>query len=396
MKIIVLGGCGVVGSVAVKTLAANDIFSDIVIGDLSEEKAKNLISRLNTKRVSFVKVDATDPLSIKKVIKDSDVVLNCAGPFYELGFGILQAVIDSGINYVDVCDDYDSTEKLLTLNEIAKEKSVSALIGMGSSPGIANILVRFCAANLLDELDSIDIYHAHGGEPEEGPAVVKHRIHSMMMDIPVFLDGNFTKVNIFKESGKALEETVEFLQIGTYKVYAYPHPETITLPKYFKVKRVTNLGTVLPPAYAELIKDTVKSGIMKDGLSIEAAVSNIIDGRKKLLKEAGMTEPMGCLKVVVKGKKNSKNETYTFSMSSKGSGMGEGTGISAALGASLMAKGRIDKKGVFPPESAVKPIDIFQMAKEMKIQGGSGLPLIVQKIDEKGNIVTIVLEKLVK
>ena len=31
-KVIVLGGCGAVGSVAVKTLAAQDIFSHVIIG----------------------------------------------------------------------------------------------------------------------------------------------------------------------------------------------------------------------------------------------------------------------------------------------------------------------------------------------------------------------------
>jgi len=61
--------------------------------------------------------------------------------------------------------------------------------------------------------------------------VVKHRIHSMMIPIPVFLDGEFKTVRVLDESGKALEEEVEFPDVGTYRVYAYPHPETITFSK---------------------------------------------------------------------------------------------------------------------------------------------------------------------
>ena len=34
-KVIVLGGCGAVGSVVVKTLAAQDVFSQIIIGDIN-------------------------------------------------------------------------------------------------------------------------------------------------------------------------------------------------------------------------------------------------------------------------------------------------------------------------------------------------------------------------
>jgi len=92
------------------------------------------------------------------------------------------------------------------MDEKAKRAGVSALIGMGSSPGVANVLVRFCTDSLLDQVESVDIYHAHGGEKIEGAAVVKHRIHSMKMDIPVFLDGKFTAVKLFEESGRALEE----------------------------------------------------------------------------------------------------------------------------------------------------------------------------------------------
>ncbi len=34
-KVIVLGGCDAVGSVVVKTLAAQDVFSQIIIGDIN-------------------------------------------------------------------------------------------------------------------------------------------------------------------------------------------------------------------------------------------------------------------------------------------------------------------------------------------------------------------------
>lgn len=105
---------------------------------------------------------------------------------------------------------------------------------MGSSPGLANVIVKFSEKFLFDEIDSIDIYHAHGGEEHEGPKVVKHRIHSMISPIPVFLDGEYKTVNLFDESGKALEEETEFHGLGKYWVYAYPHPETITPSKIYK------------------------------------------------------------------------------------------------------------------------------------------------------------------
>jgi saccharopine dehydrogenase-like NADP-dependent oxidoreductase len=392
-RVTVLGGGGAVGSIATKTLVSTDVFSDIAVADINMAAARKVVREASGAKLTAVELDAESPESIRKAIAGSAVVLNCVGPFYKYGPVILKTVIGAGINYVDVCDDFDATEALLAMDEKAKKAGVSALIGMGSSPGVANVLVRFCADSLLDEVEAVDIYHAHGGEKVEGPAVVKHRIHSMKMDIPVFLDGKFTAVQLFEDSGRTLEEEAEFQNVGTYRVYAYPHPETITLPRYLKgVKRVTNLGLVLPPAYAELIKGMVRLGITAEAplevqgqkvMPLEFAVAFILAQRKRLMKEAGITEPMGCLKIVVKGYKNGGKNTYIFSMSSRGQGMGEGTGIPAAIGAIIMATGKIKEKGVLPPEACVNPMDLLELAKtSVKAAGGKGFPIVIEHIDK--------------
>ncbi len=395
-KVTVLGGCGVVGSIAAETLVSSGVFSEVVIADIEIAQAKKVAERLGPGKASAVEFDALSPQSIRNAIEGSSLVLNCVGPFYKYGPIILRAVIDSKINYIDVCDDLDATEKLLDMNEDAKKAGISALIGMGSSPGVANVLVRFCADSMLDQVEAVDIYHAHGGEEVEGPAVVKHRIHSMKMDIPMFLNGQFTTVGLFEESGKALEEEVEFRDVGSYNVYAYPHPETLTLPKYLtNVKRVTNLGHVLPPAYAELIKEMVRVGVTDEELievqgqkivPLEFAVAFILSRRQELMREAGLSEPMGCLKIVVTGYKNGERNAYVFSMSSRGQGMGEGTGIPAALGAILMATGKIDAKGVNPPETCVSPMDLLELARtKVSLGERKGFPIVIEHIDKDGN-----------
>jgi saccharopine dehydrogenase-like NADP-dependent oxidoreductase len=366
-----------------------------VVADINMAAARKVVKEARGTKLTAVQLDAESPESIKKAIAGSAVVLNCVGPFYKYGPVILKAVIEAGINYVDVCDDFDATEALLAMDDKAKKADVSALIGMGSSPGVANVLVRFCADSLLDEVEEVNIYHAHGGEKVEGAAVVKHRIHSMKMEIPMFLDGQFTTVNLFEDSGSSLEEETEFQNVGTYRVYAYPHPETITLPHYLKgVKRVTNLGLVLPPAYSELIKGTVRLGITdekpvevqgQEVIPLEFAVAYILSQRQELMKGAGITEPMGCLKIVVKGYKDGGKNTYIFSMSSRGQGMGEGTGIPAAIGAMIMATGKIKEKGVLPPEACVNPMDLLELAKtSVKTAGGTGFPITIEHIDKDG------------
>jgi saccharopine dehydrogenase (NAD+, L-lysine-forming) len=394
-RVTVLGGGGVVGSIAAETLASSGVFSEVIIADINIAQANRVVERLGQGHVSAVEFDAANPHSISNSIAGSLVVLNCVGPYYKYGPIILKEVIESKINYVDVCDDLDATEKLLEMDGNARKAGISALIGMGSSPGIANLLVKFCADSLLDQVEVVDIYHAHGGEKVEGPAVVKHRIHSMKMDIPMFLDSKFTTVRLFEDSGKSLEEEVEFQDVGTYRVYAYPHPETITLPKFLKgIKRVTNLGLVLPPAYGELIKGMVRLGVTDEEpmevqghqiAPLEFAVAFILSQRQRLMQEAGLIEPMGCLKIVVKGNKNGEKSSYIFSMSSRGQGMGEGTGVPAALGTMLMATGKVKPEGVNPPEGCVDPLDLLELARtKVSLGDKKGLPIVIEHIDKDG------------
>lgn len=403
-RLTILGGCGAVGSTAARTLAAGEYFSEMVIADREETAARELAAELGGGKVSAVGVDAADTEALKEVMSGSDVVLNCIGPFYRFGPPILRAAIEVGVDYVDICDDMDATQEMLAMDEQAKAAGISALVGMGSSPGMANLLVKFTAQALLDQVESVDIYHAHGGEPVEGPAVIKHRFHSMEIDIPMFLDGEYRTVRLFEESGRALEEVTDFRDVGTYPVYAYPHPETITLPKYIKgVKRVTNLGLVIPVSYAELIKDMVRLGLTSDeplevqGQKViprEFAVAFVLSKRDALLREAGITTPRGCLKIVVKGTKEGEPHTYIFQMSSSGMGMGEGTGIPAALGAIAMGQGKIAMKGVFPPEAAVDPMDMIKLAGEVIKTSGKGdrAPIYIEHVDKEGNVETMDLK----
>ncbi len=396
-RITVLGGCGAVGSVAVRTLKELPDFNEIIIADINTVAAQKLAAELGGE-CTAIEVNALNAESIQSAIKGSEVVLNCVGPFYRFGPPILKAVIKSGINYVDICDDVEPTQALLALDFQAKAADISALIGMGSSPGVSNLLVRFAAEQLLERVDSIDIYHAHGGEPTEGPAVIAHRIHAMTSDIPIFLDGKHQTVRFFGDEGIALREKVTFHEIGTHLCYPYPHPETITLPNYIKCKRVTNKGTVLPDVYFNFIMNLVKLGLIKEepimvnGTPVsprDFTIAYIIEERERILKETKFGEQRGCAKIVVSGYKNGNPHQYVFSLWSIGQAMGEGTGIPAALGATLIQRGKITTKGTFPPEAGVDPLEFLGVMRELlkldRVTGASS-PLLIQSIDAEGNI----------
>ena len=76
-------------------------------------------------------------------------------------------------------------------------------------------------------------------------------------------------------------------------------------------------------------------------------------------------------------------------MASVGQSMGEGTGIPAAIGATLMHRGKIQEKGVLPPEACVNPMDFLAIMQGfLKLEGitGKGSPLIIESIDAQGKV----------
>lgn len=399
-KVVVLGGCGAVGSVAVKTLAGMDTFSKVIIADINIERARALAQ--TTAGTEAVFVDAGNRQSIRDAVAGAGLVVNCIGPFYKTVKTILKTVIEEKIDYVDVCDDVDVTKSILEMDQDAKAAGITAVIGIGSSPGATNLLAKFAADNLLDETEAIDIFHAHGGEPKEGEGVIGHRFHCMRIDIPMFLDGRLQYVKFFEPDGKALRTTFDFPMIGkNIQVYPYPHPEQITLPKYIPVKRVTNRGTVLPDEYFALTMDICRLGLdSQDAVMVrgrpvipaEFAVAYIIRERERILRETGFGKQRGCCSVVVSGKKEGKQKSYRFHMASKSEALGEGTGIPAAMGAILLAEGKITEKGVFPPEGCINPTDFISlisavMGLDKKAKDETSFSgVIVEEVDDTGNV----------
>lgn len=399
-QVVILGGCGAVGSVAARTLAKQSEFSTIVIADIRLNKAESLAAKIGAK-AKAVHVDASSKESIADAIKGSDIVLNCVGPFYKTVKTVLATVMEAGINYVDICDDVDVTLDILGWSERAQAAGITALIGMGSSPGVTNVLAKLAATTMLDETESVDIFHVHGGEPIEGPGVIGHRFHCMSIDIPMYLDSKLQYVKYFEPDGIALRQKFHFPVIDEeVLLYPYPHPEQVTLPDYLDLQQVTNKGSVLPGKYYDLTRDICALGlhsrtpISVNGTDVspyDFSIAYILEQRERILEEMNFGNQRGCVSVLVNGRSHGEKMEYRFHLASRSEALGEGTGIPAAMGVILVARGKIDKKGVWPPEACVDPADfldlipsVMDMEKGGDNKGFDGV--IVEQIDARGNL----------
>ena len=153
MRVLVLGGAGGMGRVAVEQSAAHAFVDQVTVADLDGARAADVAQRAGAK-ARGIALNVNDRASMRAAIETHDLVLNTVGPFYQFGVSVLEQVIDVGVNYADICDDWEPTLEMLALDARAKAANSLALIGLGASPGITNMLALKAAA-ALDEVDEV-------------------------------------------------------------------------------------------------------------------------------------------------------------------------------------------------------------------------------------------------
>jgi saccharopine dehydrogenase-like NADP-dependent oxidoreductase len=191
MRILVTGGGGEMGAYACRALAKADEVDEVVIADRDEARAAALALELGPSARS-VALDISDPGALRGALAGVEIVLNTAGPFYRFGRLVLEAAIETGTQYLDICDDWEPTLEMLELDEQARNAGVTAVIGIGASPGTSNMLAVL-AMNQCDTVDRVfTAWRAsapsrsvrENPEPESNAALV-HWVHNCSDPIKV-------------------------------------------------------------------------------------------------------------------------------------------------------------------------------------------------------------------
>ena len=357
MKAVVFGGVGVIGSCSVEFLSKLDTFSEIVIADINEKRAKELIK--NDEKLNFIKIDARDENSLSRSLNDADVAINCIGPFYKFAPFIIKAAINKGVNYVDVCDDYDTTETLLNkYHKDAEDANTTCIIGLGASPGLTNIIAAY-GAQQFTNVEEIKIFVTRGINEKAGAAIPYHMLHCWIGKIPIYVNGHFEKARGLIDG----KEYVNFPKpFGQIPVYYFGHPETVTIPRYIKnVKNVCCKGSFLPTEFRDALLNLESLGLIsEEEIQVQNNKLKIIDFtaayveklRKKISNKFHNIPDGGSIMVEISGLDDSEQKTIKYSGTAN---MQQGTGTPAAIGAKMIIEGLVKLKGVYAPEGCIPP-----------------------------------------
>lgn len=364
---LVLGGAGDMGSAAVRDLVSSGV-EGVVIGDFNRVATQKLVDSLrngNTE-VRGIFVDANDRKGLVDAIAQSDVVINTIGPFYRYESMVVDAAIEAEKDYVDICDDFDATLKVVEKDEeIAKGKS-RILIGMGWTPGITNVLAR-AGYDSLDTTTDINIGWSGSAADASGIAVISHVFHAVTGDVPMYLDGKLEYV-----PARQFKREIDFPEpISRLETYFVGHPEPITIPRYLKgINNVTLRGALVPDWQNHLVSQFADIGLTEDKLvrvgnvdvSSRDFLASFVHQTMEQFKSGGIEVSGFWVEVV--GTKGNKKTTIEYSGADR---MQRLTGWSASIGAQEISKDRDLKPGLYAPEGAINPDEFMRELRNRKV-----------------------------
>ena len=134
---IVFGGYGVFGSHVARELAKRGI--KLVLVGRDRARAESFAKSLETGHNAAV-ADLSDFDSCRKLLNESCVAVNCAGPFHSQNTALLDACLEAGSHYVDIADDRAYVQTVRRYGERFRERGLVAAYGCSSLPGISGAL----------------------------------------------------------------------------------------------------------------------------------------------------------------------------------------------------------------------------------------------------------------
>ena len=372
MDVLVVG-VGSVGSVIAQYLHEDASIDSLTLADKDISRARSIAGKHGKAKVNAVKIDASSPRELAKLMKGKGIVVNSGHPMFNEP--LMQLSKELGISYVDLASS-NMTDQLAQDEEFRKANTLG-VVGMGEDPGLSNIYARY-AADRLTKVNQIKVRDGEfsvsklrGFVPLFSPEVF---FEEVLMDAIIFADG---KVKHFPPMSE--REVYDFPPpLGRQTVYALEHEEVQTLPRYIKKGvQYVDFKLALSDEFVSNVNLLKELGLLSTKpvnvkgtrvrpfdvfiatLPIPVSVASALSGHAGISVEVSGTFHGRETKYTL-STQMSHQEAYKRFRSNATSYL---TGIVPAVYVSTFAKGKIKQKGVIPAEMLDADLMLGELTK---------------------------------
>jgi len=366
-------GAGAMGSIALRDLIETYKGNKkIIIADYYHNKAEELIKHFKNKNLKSVFCDVRNLDKFINDFSDVDIIINCLQ--YQYNIDVMKFALKIKANYIDLGGLFHFTNKQLELNDEFKKNKLLAVIGMGASPGITNIL----ANKAYEHFDILKEIHIRLGSKDNTKYSFKQAL-PISYSLKTILEEFSFKPAIFTK-GK-----LKFLNpMSGMKIHKFPkpvgkvkpmytiHSEIATLPISFKDKEIQEVSfkIAFPEDFVNKVKFLRDLGLSsEEEIDINGVKISPIDLVNKVAMSQKIPDIIGeinqceIVRVIGKGIKNNKKSTlildcFTYSKPEWNVGTDINTGSPPSIVAQMIDKKIIKEFGVLPPEKII-PFELF-------------------------------------
>jgi len=348
MSRIVVLGCGAVGRHIAIDLCQDTSF-EVVSVDVNRKALEQLASKYHVQtRIE----DLSTAEGVTRAVEGADIVIGSVP--YSIGYTMLENVIRAGKNIVDI--SY-FPEDPFGLDDLAKEKGVTAVVDCGVAPGMANII-------LGDHMRKMNVsrYECYvGGVPKSRNAPLGYKSPFPVLEV----------LEEYAESARMVEDgklvtrpmldetmTIDIDPVGTLACLNSDGLRTLLrttdIPDMFE-------KTLRYPEHVEQMRVFRDIGFLnKTPIQVQGSLVRPIDVTASLLSplwkyEQGEAD-LTVMKLIISGQESGETVTYTYDMvdeydpSTGTPSMARTTGYTCTAVTRLVLNGGYSQKGICPPE----------------------------------------------
>jgi lysine 6-dehydrogenase len=371
MHIIVLGGAGAMGRITVRTLTEYSDVEQVTIADYNGERARELAESLRSSKLQAQQIDVNDEVRLRSLLRGADVALVAVDYIYNLP--ILRACIKEQVHYADLGGLFHMSRTLMALNDEVEAAGITAVMGMGGTPGITNMLAKL-AVDQLDQVDSIKVQlGCADATPSNAPLVAPYSMRTILDEFTkepqVFQDGQWYP----QQPLSGQEEIIFPLPVGRATAIYSLHSECATFPVSFREKgiRYVSFKIAFPSDFMTRLKFLVDLGFGSDEpLNVRGVSVSPREVLTRLVESVPTeeVEPRDCdvLRVVTTGEAGGRaveitNQVVVHPYRRWHVSAGAlDTGTPLAIVGRMLANGEITRRGAHGPEVCVPPEPFFR------------------------------------
>ncbi|GHU98382.1 saccharopine dehydrogenase [Bacteroidia bacterium] len=385
-KVLIIGAGGV-GTVVAHKVAANPVFSQIMLASRTLSKCDEIAAAVGGGRISTARVDADSVPELVVLMRSfrPDIVINVALPYQDLT--IMDACLECGVNYLDTANYEPKDEAHFEYSwqwayqERFRRAGLTAILGCGFDPGVSAIMVAYAAKHHFDRIDSLDIVDCNAGN--HGMAFATNfnpeiNIREVTQRGKYWEDGRWVET-----APHEIHKSLTYPEIGPRESYLIYHEELESLVKNFPTLQRARFWMTFGQEYLTHLRVIQNIGmaridpVLYNGVEIVPIqfLKAVLPDPKSLGANYTGKTSIGCR---IHGVRGGQEHTYYIynncdhEQAFKETGtqaVSYTTGVPAALGAAMFVRGLWKGPGVFNVEQ-------FDPDPFMADLGAQGLPWV--------------------